>query len=73
MLSDLLCNDNLQNRNVLKKIDEREIKDAMANEERTKQEYDSKIEGIDSDIEAKEEEIEQLKNEKETFGERSRN
>lgn len=69
ILSDLLHNDNLQNRNVLKKIDEREpeIKDAMANEERLKQEYDSKIEGIDSDIETKEEEIEQLKKEKESL------
>jgi len=66
-LSDLLHNDNLQNRNVLKKIDgrEREIKDAMANEDRVKQEYDSKIESIDSDVETKEEEIEQLKKEKE--------
>ena len=63
ILSSLLHNDNLQNRGVLKKIDERErqIKDAIANEERLKQEYDSKIEGIDSDIETKEEEIEQLK------------
>ena len=66
ILSDLLHNENLQSRNVLKKIDvrEREIKDAMANEERLKQEYDRKIEGIDSDIETKEEEIEQLKKEK---------
>jgi len=54
---------------VLKKIDEREreIKDAMANEDRLKQEYDSKIEGIDSDIQTKEEEIEQLKKEKESL------
>lgn len=67
ILSDLLHNDNLQNRNVLKKIDEREreIKNAMANEERLKQEYDSKIEGIDSEIEIREEEIEQLTKEKE--------
>ena len=67
ILSDLLHYDNLQNRNVLKKIDEREreIKDAMINEERLKQEYDSKTEGIDSDIETKEEEIEQLKKDKE--------
>jgi len=66
-LSDLLHNDNLQNRNVLKKIDgrEREIKDAMANEDRVKQEYDSKIESIDSDVETNEEEIQQLKKEKE--------
>jgi hypothetical protein len=67
ILSDLLHNDNLQNRNVLKKIDEREreIKDAMTHEEKIKQEYDSKIEGIDSDIETKDEEIEELKKEKE--------
>ncbi len=70
ILSDLLHNDNLQNGNVLKKLDEREreIKDAMANEERLKQEYDSKIEDIDSDIETKEEEIEQLKTERENWG-----
>jgi predicted type IV restriction endonuclease len=73
ILSDLLQNDNLQNRNVLKKIEERErkIKDAMTNEERLKQEYDSKIEGIDSDIETKEEEIEQLKKEKEILAKKA--
>ncbi len=67
ILSDLLHNDNLQNRNVYKKLDEREreIRDAMTNEERLRKEYDSKIEGIDSDIETKEEEIEQLKAERE--------
>jgi hypothetical protein len=65
ILSDLLHNDNLQNRNVLKKIDEREreIKDAMANEERLNLEYDSKIKGIYGDIEIKKDEIEQLKKE----------
>lgn len=54
---------------MLKKIDEREreIKDAMANEEHLKQEYGERIEGIDSDIETKEEEIEQLKNERENL------
>jgi hypothetical protein len=69
ILSDLLHNDNLRNRSVLKKIEEREreIKDAMANEERIKQEYNVKIEGIDSDIETKEDEIEQLKKEKEAI------
>jgi len=69
ILSEILHNDNLQNRNVLKKIDEREreIKDAMANEEQLKNEYDSKIEGIESDIETKEEEIEQLKKERENL------
>jgi len=68
-LSYLLHNDNLQNRNVLKKIEEREreIKDAMVNEEQLKQGYDSKVEDIDSDIETKEEEIEQLKKEKESL------
>lgn len=67
ILSDLLNNEDLQNRNVLKKIDEREreIKNAMANEDRLKQEYDSKIEAIDNDIQAREEEIEQLTSEKE--------
>jgi len=67
ILSDLLHSDNLQNRNVLKKLDEREreIRDAMANEECLKQECDSKIEGIDSDIETREDEIEQLKTERE--------
>jgi len=66
ILSSLLHNDNIQNRSVIKKIEEREreIKDAMANEERLKREYDSKIEGIDGDIETKEEEIEQLKTER---------
>ena len=54
---------------MLRKIEEREreIKDAMTNEERLKQEYDSRIEGIDSDIETKEEEIDQLKKEKESL------
>jgi len=67
ILSDLLHNDNLQNRSVLKGIDEREreIRDAMVNEDSIKQEYNSKVEGIDSDIETKEEEIEQLKKERE--------
>lgn len=67
VLSDLLHNDNLQNRSVLETIyeREREIRDALVNEESIKQEYDSKTEGIDSDIEAKEEEIEQLSKEKE--------
>lgn len=69
ILSDLLQNDNLQNRSVLRKIDEREreIRDAILNEERLKQEYDSKIEGIDIEIETKEEEIEHLKEERESL------
>ena len=69
ILSDLLHNDNLRNRDVFKKIEERErqIKDAMVNEERLKEAYESKIEGIDSDIETEEEEIEQLKIERENL------
>lgn len=69
ILSDLLQNDNLQNRSVLRKIDEREreIREAMLNEERLKQEYDSKIEGIDIEMETKEEEIEHLKEERESL------
>ncbi|MFB3886641.1 MAG: hypothetical protein ACE144_15550, partial [Thermodesulfobacteriota bacterium] len=52
VLSGLLSIDNLQKRNVLKLIDqrEREIKDAMTNEESLKAEYDSTTEGIDSEI-----------------------
>ena len=69
ILSDLLHNDNLRNRNVFKKIGERErqIKDAMVNEEGLKEEYNSKTEGIDSNIETKEEEIEQLRTERENL------
>lgn len=54
---------------MFKKIGERErqIKDAMVNEEGLKEEYDSKIEDIDSNIETKEEEIEQLKTERENL------
>ena len=69
ILSGLLHYDNLRSRSVFKKIEERErqIKDAMANEERLREECDSKIEGIDSDIETKEEEIEQLKTQRENL------
>lgn len=68
-VSELLHNENLQSRNVLKKIyeREREIRDALMNEERLMHELDSKIEGIDSEIEIKEEEIDQLTKEKERF------
>lgn len=69
ILVDFLHNNNLQNRNVLKKIDEREhqIKDIIAKEENIKEEYESKIEGIESDIETKEEEIQQLRIEKDNL------
>ena len=66
-LSDVLHIENLKNRNVLRKINEREqqIKDAMANEEHLAKEYKDKVEIIDNNIETKEDEIEQLKGEKE--------
>lgn len=69
MLSNLLHKENLQNRTVIKKIEEREreIKDALSSEEDLKQNYDDKIESIDGDIEAKEEEIDRLRTERETL------
>jgi len=70
LLSDLLHIENLQSRNVFRKIEERErqIKEAMAKEEHLKQEYEEKVANINTDIETKEEEIEQLKIEKEYLG-----
>jgi hypothetical protein len=70
ILLDLLSRDNLKKKVVLNRIEEREreIKDAMANQTRLKEEYESRIEGIDSDIETKEDEIDQLKKEKEDLG-----
>jgi predicted type IV restriction endonuclease len=66
-ISELLHNDNLLNRNVFRKISEREreIREAMISEERFNKELESKTEAIDSDIEKKEEEIDQLTKEKE--------
>jgi len=74
ILSGLLHFQNLQSRNVLTKIEEREqqIKDAMANEEHLTQEYEDRVEGIDSDIETKEEEIEELRKQKESLAEELR-
>jgi predicted type IV restriction endonuclease len=74
ILSNLLHIQNLQSRNVLKKIEERErqIKDAMANEDLLTQEYEERVEGIDSDIETKEEEIEGLRKQKESLAEELR-
>lgn len=68
-LSDLLHKDSLQDRGVIRKIEEREreIKDALSNEEDIKQNFDSKAEGIDSEIEIKEVEIERLKTERENL------
>lgn len=67
ILSDFLHEENLQNRNVIKAIEKREqeIKEALSSEERLRQEYTTRIECIDGDIEIKEEEIEQLKKESE--------
>jgi hypothetical protein len=67
IFSDLLSRDNLMKKTVLSKIEEREreIKNAMTNETRLREEYTNKIEGIDSDIETKVDEIEKLKKEKE--------
>lgn len=67
ILSDFLHEKNLQNRNVIKAIEtrEQEIKEALSQEERLKQEYKTRIDGIEGDIEIKEEEIDQLKKESE--------
>ena len=68
-ISDLLHKDNLQDRSAIEKIEEREreIKGALSSEEDLRQNYDNKIEGINSDMEAKEEEIELLKTEGENL------
>lgn len=65
-LSDLLHKDSLQGRNTIKKIEEREreIKDALSQEDDLKENYNSRGEGINSEIETKEEELERLKTEK---------
>ena len=67
ILSIFLHEKNLQNRNVIKAVEKREqeIKEALSSEERLRQEYKTRIEGIDGDIEIKEEEIDQLKKENE--------
>ena len=74
ILSGLLHNQNLQSRNVLKHIDERErqIKDAIANEDLHMPEYDERVEGIDSDIETREEETEILRKQRESLAEELR-
>ncbi|MBU4377145.1 MAG: type I restriction enzyme HsdR N-terminal domain-containing protein [Candidatus Omnitrophica bacterium] len=68
-LSSLLGYEALQNKNAIKAIEvrEKEIKDTIAEEERIDGEYTEKIEGIDADIEVKEEEIEQLKKDREAL------
>jgi hypothetical protein len=66
-LSELLHYENLRSRNVLKKIAHREeeIRDAMVQEEHISQDIENKITDINTDIEAKEEEIQVLKLQKE--------
>lgn len=63
ILSNLLSKDNILNRKVLQKIEEREkeIKETLSAEEHLQEEHEANIESIDSDIEAKEDDIEQLK------------
>jgi len=62
ILSGILHYDNLKNRNVIKKVEEREhqIKEALSSEEHLEEEYKNKIEGIKSEIKIKKDEIEQL-------------
>ncbi len=69
VLSGLLGYEGLQNKNAIKVIEarEKEIKDTITEEEKIDEEYTGRIEGIDADIEAKEEEIEQLKKDRETL------
>ena len=69
VLSSLLGYENLQNKNAIKVIElrEREIKSTIADEEKVDEEYTARMEVIDADIEAKEEEIERLKNEREVL------
>ncbi len=66
VLLGLLHHDNLTNGSVHQKISEREqeIRDAMSREERVGKEYESKQGGINAEIEKKENEIEQLREEK---------
>lgn len=69
ILSSVLGRESLQNKNAIKAIEarEKEIKDTITEEEKIDEEYTGRIEGIDADIEAKEEEIEQLKKDRETL------
>lgn len=63
ILFNILSKENISNRKVLQKIEEREkeIKQALFDEEHLKEDYETALESIDSDIEAKEDEIDQLK------------
>jgi len=67
VLLSLIGYESLQSKNAIKVIEkrEKEIKNTIADEEKMDEEYIGRIETIDSDIEAKEEEIEQLKKNRE--------
>ncbi len=67
VLSSLLGYESLKDKNVINVIEarEKEIKNTIADEEKMDEEYTGRIETIDADIEAKEEEIEQLKKDRE--------
>lgn len=69
ILSNILNKENITNRKVLQKIEEREkeIKEALSDEEHLKERHEVALESIDSDIEAKEDEIDQLKIKKESL------
>lgn len=69
IISSLLGYESLKNKTVIKIIEarEKEIKDTIAEEEKINDEYTEKIESIDGDIEAKEDEIEQLRKNREVF------
>jgi len=69
ILEGLLGFNSLQGRAVFGEIMKREhqIRDTIIHEEHLKEEYSSKAEGIDSDIETKEEEIAKLRTEKDSL------
>jgi hypothetical protein len=69
ILSNILSKESITSRRVLQRIDEREkeIKEALSSEEHLKEEHEATLESIDSDIEAKEDEIDQLRTKKENL------
>ena len=69
ILSNILSKENITNRKVLQKIEEREkeIKEALSAEEHLKEEHETALESVDSDIEAKDDEIDQLKIKKDSL------
>jgi predicted type IV restriction endonuclease len=69
VISGLLGYENLKNKTAIKIIEarEKEIKDTIAEEEKINEDYTEKIESIDADIEVKEDEIGQLRMNKEAL------